>query len=346
MAEFERVPPTEGADIASIVRSVLHLQEKYALEAEGPLARGTHAKGVGARAVFEVFDVNQTLDDPALAARLARGLYAVPGRYPAVVRFANAYPRAQSDAKADGRALSFSVMMPTGGAEGERRVDFSMNSAPVMPANDVHDFAVLMRVVAADGVRGRLRALTRLSFADLRGFIRTLVRTRRQMRKPRTGYQCMRYWSMVPFAHGDDDVIKYSAIPLRSNPSQPLHGGPSQLRDELWRHLAEDRRMAAFDFCVQLLDASRMTHRGLHHEPEFWVENASVEWDETEAPFHRVARLTLLPASQLSAAECEAMYIDVTEHRADESRPLGGVNRARWHAERQSRLRRLGDAAD
>jgi hypothetical protein len=205
---------------------------------------------------------------------------------------------------------------------------------------------VLMRVVAADGVGARLRALAGLSFAELRGLIGTALRVRRQMRKARTGYQCMRYWSMVPFAHGDGAAVKYSAIPLRGNPSQPLNGGPSQLRDELWRHLAEDRRMAAFDFGVQLLDAGRMTHRGRRHEPAFWVENASVEWNEAEAPFHRVARLTLLPASQLAAAECEAMYIDVTEHRADESRPLGGMNRARWLGERESRLRRLRDAAE
>jgi hypothetical protein len=344
MTDFERRTPTEDADIREIVRCILELQERFATHEHRPLGRGTHAKGVCARAVFEVYDLHATLGDPDLAARLARGPYAAPGTYPAIVRFANAESRVRPDSKSDVRALSFSVTMPLAGTAGvPQRVDFSLNNAPTFPINDAHDFAVLLRVLSATGVRGVLRTLSGLSRQEFVTLLKTLVRGGRQRRGARAAYQCMRYWSNVPFSHGPDEVVKYTAIPARGNPARPLNGGPMELRDELIRHLIEDHRMSSFEFGVQLLDPARMTWRGKHRDATFWVENASVEWDEVEAPFHRVGRLTLLPGSPLPAAECEAAYIDVTEHRADESRPLGSINRARWAAERQSRLARQAD---
>jgi mono/diheme cytochrome c family protein len=346
MAEFERPSPTESADVDEIVRWILTLQARFAREEDRPLGRGTHAKGICAHAVFEVLDLDRTVSDPELARRLARGPFARAGRYPAVVRFANAESRVQSDRASDVRALSFSVTFPPEEEGGpERRVDFSMNDAPTFPINDPHAFAVLLRVLAAKGLRARLGAFLRLNRAERRGLFRTARVGGHQKKRPKTGYQGLRYWSCVPFMHGPDEAIKYSAIPDPENPCGPLDGSDEELRNELMRHLVSDPRMSAFDFSIQLLDAKRMTHRGRFQDRSFWVENAGIEWNEDEAPFHRVARLTLVPASQLSDAECEAQYIDVTEHRMEENRPIGGINRARWASERGSRLRRLDPPA-
>lgn len=70
--------------------------------------------------------------------------------------------------------------------------------------------------------------------------------------------------------------------------------------DELVRHLDEDFQMSCFDFALQFLDTGRMTYWGKRRDANFWIENASVNWKETQAPFHTVARLTLLPKSQLA----------------------------------------------
>jgi hypothetical protein len=51
-----------------------------------------------------------------------------------------------------------------------------------------------------------------------------------------------------------------------------------------------------------------MTYWGKTRDANFWIENASVEWNEAEAPFHRVARLALLANSQLSAEASAAVY--------------------------------------
>ena len=71
------------------------------------------------------------------------------------------------------------------------------------------------------------------------------------------------------------------------------------------------------------------------------TENASVQWKEEEAPFHTVARLTLLPKSQLPPDAGEAAYFDVTKHASPDSTPIGSINRARQHGEAASRKVRL-----
>jgi mono/diheme cytochrome c family protein len=340
--EFERTLPTEPQDIADIVAGILAVQARFAHRQKRPLGRGTHTKGVCVRATFEVFDVLKTIGDPGLAARLARGLFAKPGVYPAFVRFANAASTLQRDSEPDVRALSFAIEVPAGIVGTQPvRLDFSMNNAPTFPINDAHAFAAFMRVQAAAGLLGHLRALASLSFEDLKGFLETASRGRRQQRAALTAYQLTRYWSTVPFLHGADEAIKYSAIPAPGNTGQPLGRGPNVLRDELARHLAVDPP-ASFDFALQLLDASRMTIDGNNKEPSFWIENASVEWPEGQAPFHVVGRLTLQPGAMVPDTECEAMFIDVTKHSLPDHRPLGSINRARWVAESASRKARLG----
>ena len=151
----------------------------------------------------------------------------------------------------------------------------------------------------------------------------------------------MRYWSNVPFSHGPDDAVKYSAIPHPDNPSQPFQSGPDFLQDELVRHVSEDGTMSSFDIGLQLLDTERMTHWGRRREASFWIEDASVEWKEDEAPFHVVGRLRLLAKSVLPAEECDAHFIDVTTNSTEDSKPIGGINRARRVAEEASRNARL-----
>jgi hypothetical protein len=339
---FERKPPGEDADIKEIVHGILVIQKRFALEQKRPLGRGTHTKGVCARATFEVFDLRQTIPDGTQAARLGRGLFARPGRYPASVRFANAASTIYADSKADVRAVSFSVALtPELSTATVTRQDFSMNNASTFPINDAHAFASLMLVNEAATASSRLKALWALSFRDWWGLATTAVLGSRQQRTPLKPYQQIRYWSTVPFAHGTDDAVKYSLVPAPDNAGQAVGKGFSVLRDELIRHLREDAKPASFDFAIQFLDTERMTHRGARHEASFWIENAIVDWNEAESPFHVVGRLTLEPHSVVPDEECEAAHIDVTENALPEHRPLGGINRARWAAESASRKARL-----
>src|SRR5918993_729086 len=322
---LERKSPTEGADIDEIVRGMLAIQAQAAANGKRPLSRGTHAKGICVRAEFEVLDLGRTIGDSAVAARLAKGIFARPSIYPAIVRFANADGGHRPDKVRDVRAMSFAVDFSAAAMPGVPRVDFSMNSATIFPINDAHAFAVAVRVLSAQGRRGKLQALRSLTWSDVGSLLRTMWLGRMQQRgTPRLPYQQLRFWSTVPFLFGDTDAVKFSAIP-DDNPARPLQAGPNRLHEELSRHVNEDERMSEFAFGVQILDPVKMTHGGRNREPEFWVENAAVEWNEQEAPFHMVGRLRLLPKSVLAPAEAEAFSVDVTEHSTPETRPIGSI---------------------
>jgi hypothetical protein len=338
----ERSLAREQSDIEEIIEKSLLMQANAAAKQHRPLGRGTHVKGVSARAQFEVFDVTVGRDR-GMAARLAKGIFATPGVYPAIVRFANADPNKNSDFKPDVRSLSFSVDLTRGGAAvsaaNAGRQDFSLQNATTLPINDSTAFLATIKALTASNPAA---ALWSLSFRDKLRVLRTIVLAQLQARQTIKPYQHLRYWSTVPFRHGPIDVVKHSATPSPYNPAAPLQrSNPNGLQDELIRHLNEDSRMSAFDFGLQFLDAERMTYWGRRLDASFWIENASVAWNEAQAPFHTVARLTLLPRSQLRLDAAEGTYIDVTGNSTPDSTPLGSINRARRPAEVASRRARM-----
>jgi len=343
-SDAERNLTVEAAHIREIVQNILLMQSDAAAKQQCPLARGTHAKGVCARARFEVFDVCEGRD-LALAARLAKGIFAKPGIYPATVRFANSDPRVNSDLKPDVRSLSISVDLTRDGTtaptDGVTRQDFSLQNATTLPLNDARAFVATVKVLTA---ASPVKRLWSLSLPDKMRVVRTLALAQSQAHQPIKPYQQLRYWSTVPFRHGPEDVVKQSATPSPGNPSRPLQkGNPDALRDELVRLLEEDSTPSSFDFGLQFLNTHTMTYWGKRMDANFWIENASVEWNEAQAPFHTVARLTLTPKSQLSSEASEPIYFDVTANASPDSAPLGSINRARWPAEVASRRARLGD---
>ncbi len=337
----DRKLEAEKACVDEIVERVLALQAKAAAEQRRPLLRGTHAKGVVAKAKFEVFGA-AVGRDPALAARLAKGIFAKPGVYPATVRFANADPKVNSDFKADVRALSFSVDLTRGGSEvqetGIQRQDFSLQNATVLPLNDAPAFLATMKFLTASNPA---KGFVALSLRDQLRVLRVLALVEIQSRQKVRPYQQLRYWSNVPYRHGATDFVKQSASPSPSNPARPLKRNNSDaLRDELARHVGEDDVMSSFDFGLQLLDLERMTYWGERRDASFWIENASVEWKESQAPFFTVARLTLEPKSQISVVSAEAVFFVVTRNASSDSAPVGSINRARWAGEVASRRAR------
>ncbi len=337
-SEAERDRAGEPARISEITQSVLALQAKSAAQQNRPLGRGTHPKGVCVRANFEVFDVSAGRD-PLLGARLAKGIFSRPGVYPAVVRFANADPKINSDFKPDVRSLSFSVDLASYASLGVDRQDFSLQNAPPLPINDSRAFLAVMKVLTASNPGAGLLSLP---FSDKLKAFRAIFLAQMQSRQPIKPYQQLRYWSNVPFSHGPGEIAQFSATASPSNFARSLDKrNPKALQDELVRHVTEDDTMSSFDFGVQFLDPAAMTYWGKRYDADFWVENASVVWKEEEAPFHSVARLTLLPKSHLSQQESHATYFDVTRHSTTDSRPVGSINRARWAAEAASKEARL-----
>jgi hypothetical protein len=344
-SDSERSLAREKSEIEEIVERALLLQSNAASQQHRRLCRGTHAKGVCARAQFEVFDVTVERE-PVLAARLAKGIFTKPGVYPAVVRFANADQNINSDFKPDVRSMSFSVDLTRDGTSvpdaDVGRQDFSMQNTTTLPINDSTAFLAFFKVLTASNPAAGLWSLP---FKDKLRVLRSYALAELQLRQTIKPYQKLRYGSNVPFRHGPIDVVKYSATPSPDNPAGLLQkSNPNGLQDELIRHLKEDDKMSSFDFGVQFLDVNRMTYWGKRRDANFWIENASVDWNEAQAPFHTVARLTLLPNSQLSTEASDAIYFDVTGNASPDSTPVGSINRARCPAEVASRKARASAA--
>jgi hypothetical protein len=340
VSDADRSVATEKSDIEEIATISLLMQKNAATAQHRSLCRGTHASGVCVRAQFEIFDVTAKRA-PEFAARLAKGIFAKPGVYPAVVRFANADSNINSDFKPDVRSLSFSVDLTRDGTVpvgSSFRQDFSMQNATTLPINDSPAFLATIKVLTASNP---VAGLWSLPFKDKLKVVRTLALAELQARQTIKPYQQLRYWSTVPFRHGPDDVVKFSAVPSPDNSARPLQkSNPKGLQDELIRHITDDGQMSWFDFAVQFLDTGNMTYWGRTRDANFWIENASIEWNEAEASFQTVARLTLLPNSQLSPEESDATYFDVTGNSTPDSRPVGSINRARCPAEVASRRAR------
>src|SRR5271167_985062 len=221
-SDADRNLAREQSDIKEIIERSLLLQANAAAKQHRSLGRGTHVKGVSARAQFEVFDVTVGRDRE-LAQRLAKGIFAKPGVYPAIMRFANADPNKNSDFKADVRSLSFAVDLNRDGAATPNanagRQDFSMQNAITLPINDSPAFLAIMKLLTASNPAAGLWSLP---FKDKLRVLRTLTLVQFQTHQIIKPYQQLRYWSNVPFRYGPIDVVKHSATPSPGNPAHPL----------------------------------------------------------------------------------------------------------------------------
>lgn len=133
------------------------------------------------------------------------------------------------------------------------------------------------------------------------------------------------YYSVTPFRYGDH-IAKFSVAPVapaltaRTGSEIDASGRPDAIRATLQ---SEMRCIAGvWEFRVQLC-------RDLERQP---VEDPTVEWNEEEAPFQRVATLRVNPQDSWDAARVQAVdeemrfsvWTGLAAHR-----PLGNINRAR-----------------
>ena len=211
------------------------------------------------------------------------------------------------------------------------------------PINDAHAFAVAVRVLSAEGMRAKLKALRSLTWSEFRSLLRVMRLGRRQQKgTPRKPYQQLRYWSTVPFLHGGRDAIKYSAIPAKTIRRVRFRPVRTVLQDELVRHVNEDAQMSEFDVRAAVPrtgddDAragKRRNRRSGSRTPPSSGTSANRRSMSSRGCGCCRSRCCRRPRPRRSA-------IDVTEHSTPDSRPIGSINRARWHAESASRAARL-----
>lgn len=241
------------------------------------------------------------------------GLFAKPATYPAYARFANA--STLDDAEKDLRGLSFSVLGVQGqtiGAE-QGRQDFLMNSYPVLFAQSPEVFYQFIEAQYTDSV---------ISFF-LNPFDSHLsaMAILLQARDRPTSVFDIQYWSTTAFRLGNkNQAIKYSAKPCSLYQSKvPQEYTNGYLQQAMQQHLQV--APVCFDFMLQLqTDAQSMP-----------VEDPTIEWDEDESAFVKVAQLRFEEQDFLADSamkQCEQASFNPWQS-LPEHQPLGRINAVR-----------------
>jgi hypothetical protein len=304
--EQERIEPDEEASTKAILDASIQRLRSQFPEGKRPVMRDAHPKAHGL--VSAQFIV---LDD--LPEELRHGIFSEPRTYDALIRVSAGNVEVQPDTVPQAGGMAIKLI----GVEGEKLLpserdavtqDFIMINAPAFFVRTLKDYVELHEFLG----RGQLeqffatRPEETAAIVDIRG------------RQPFNPIQ-VRYWSMTPYLLGDR-AIKFSAIPIgRTANLPPENPGPDFMRELMKAQLASED--VWYEFAVQLQgDPATMP-----------IEDPVKVWDETAAPFQRVA-LIRIPRQDIDApgrVELAENLSFTPWHSIEAHRPLGAINRSR-----------------
>ena len=269
---------------------------------------------------------------PNLPDELAQGLFAQDDVYPAVVRFSNSASQVQPDAIPDGRGMAIKVLEVEGDVEladvqKDRTQDFVMINHPVFFARNVKDYLRLEQVLvrADDSSLATLQgALSGGEWNPLHWHWREVLTVARIAGQLPVHPASNTYFSMAPIRFGKY-VAKYRAKPAgdRHDSYLDLVKRLGAKADAMRLALEETLRTQEllFEFQVQLRTS----------EQTMPIEDAGVEWPESESPYRTVAHL-LLPRQEIAFLRQQDVFRNLSFnvwHALAAHRPLGGINRVR-----------------
>jgi hypothetical protein len=317
----EEIAPDETARFEAMAEQLRGLQRARAQK--GSVNRGLHAKGqIGIEAEVTI------LPDLPEEARIA--LFATPSTHRAYVRFSNGAGGHQSDRKGDVRGIAIKLLGVPGkkiipGLENAQTQDF------LLIRNSSQPFASPDRFVEfVTAIESPLTGLPKYLWKNgPRWTFGLLKQIAAGLNEPMVSLATTRYYSALPTMFGPY-AVRWALTPhAKADAKQQPGKGRDYLGDELAARLRAGP--ITYDLEVQFFrDAARTP-----------IEDASVDWKESDAPYVTVARLTLLqqdpasPRGQKLKSFVEGLSFDPW-HALAELRPLGAMMRARNSAYRLS----------
>ena len=288
--------------------------------------RALHRKQLAAlHAQFEVL--------PDLPAHARHGLFAAPARYQAWVRLSNGGADKMADARPDIRGFSFKVFGLSGpaalGGTATTQDFLLINHAAFSFATADEFVGLALAAIAGPGKLLRYLAGRYGMF----GALRQIKHLSGVMGKPFSGFATESFYSAAPFACGP--------FAARARLLPASREGQAQARAD-WGadfHRRAARGPLQFDFQLQFfVDEARTP-----------IENPTVDWPESAAPYLTVGRLIVAQqeADAAFAEEVETGRFDIWGGLAAH-RPLGEIMRARkaaYYASQQGRARPAGAKA-
>lgn len=319
----ETIEPGEEEVLLRHAETLRDLQRKAG--AKAGVGRALHRKSHGG----VLADVSVRANLPA---HLRVGLFAEAKTYPAYVRFSNGAQKDQADKQGDVRGIALKVVGAPGkklipGMEDAKTHDFLMIKSKYTPFRNATEFVGVVK-----GVNSPLSLFglgAKIGFGRMFGLIRQLTAG---LKDPMPTMAGIPYYSALPVRWGDC-AAQFALFPVGDVDRTPRGSGPNALREDLAARLKEGS--LRYELRVQLYVDPEKTP----------IEDASVEWKESDSPYITVADVVLLQQDMTSAkgqkldAFVEKLSFDPW-HAPVEFRPLGNMMRARNHAYRLSVLER------
>lgn len=331
---YEIAEEDEAETRAALLES-LHKISAITYKDSGHATRSVHAKSHGLLRVE--FDVPNNL--PPL---LAQGIFSQPGVRPAVMRLSTIPGDILDDSISTPRGMAIKIIGVEGerlsGSEGDCTQDFVLVNGPVFSVPDAKHFVGGLKLLAAttDKAPGLKKAVATV----FRGIEKTLESVGKESTllktmgaHPHTHILGETFYSQVPLLYGPH-MAKISVAPVSAellalvNTHIDLKENPDGLREAVVAFFAENT--AEWEIRVQLC-----TNLG-----SMPIEDASIQWPESESPYITVGRIIAAPqlgwSDALSKAVDDGMSFNPW-HCISAHRPLGSIMRARKFAYEMSR---------
>ena len=314
----ELIPDGEAAMTQDIIQTAVRIVDQHRESTR--YLRDAHAKAHGCvKAEVQVL--------PDLTAELRQGVFSEPGKtWQATIRLSNGNAYPQFDSIRDARGMAIKLLDVPGkqllsDRQGRIEQDFVMFNHPNFFVSDVAEYR--QNVAAqADGKK----AMAFFPGWDPRTWqVRHLFIALATLSPAPASPTQTTYFSVSPYKFGEANA-KFRVMP--DPDSCPAYALPAQnqnlpnfLRSALNQQLSTDRVPACFVLQIQRQDAGK-------YMP---IEDTSIEWSESDAPFETVARIKL-PAQDFDTPalnlQCDNLsfnpWFGLEAHR-----PIGGINRLR-----------------
>ena len=323
--DVENVAADEGRTIEGLNETFDTILTTVA-EHSGHAVRSVHAKAHG------ILEGILTVE-AGLPPELAQGMFAAPGEHKVYMRMSTNAGDILPDAVSLPRGLAVKVLDVPGerlpGAEGTTQ-NFIMVNGKVFQAPTADKFLGSLKLLAK--TTDRAEGLKVAASTVLRGVNKVLTAV--GIENPTIGALGgaanvdplgETYYSVTPFRYGDH-IAKFSVAPVApaltalTGNAIDASGRPDAIRETVQSEMKGID--GVWEFRVQLC-------RDLERQP---VEDPTVEWDEDEAPFVKVATIRVRRQDSWEASRVQAVdegmrfsvWTGIAAHQ-----PLGNINRAR-----------------
>lgn len=314
----ESIADDEAAMTRDIIQTAVRIVDQHRESTR--YLRDAHAKAHGCvKAEVQVL--------PELASELRQGVFSEPGKtWQATMRLSNGNAYPQFDSIRDARGMAIKLFDVAGkqllsDQPGRSEQDFVMFSHPNFFVSNVAEYR---QNVAAQAEGKKMMAF--FPGWDPRSWqVRHLFIALATLSPAPSSPTRTTYFSVSPYKFGEANA-KFRVMP--DPDSCPAYNLPEQnrklpnfLRNALNQQLSTDRVPACFVLQIQRQDANK-------YMP---IEDTSIEWRESDAPFETVARIKV-PAQDFDTPalnlQCDNQsfnpWFGIEAHR-----PIGGINRLR-----------------